>query len=66
MDFVATTDKTMEATVLESCSYCREMNTINVTFNSGKNEKGFMILILSTTSTTFKSDVSFGENFLSF
>ena len=43
-DFVATADhKRAVGTVLESCSCCREMNTVNDAFNSGTTAKGFTI-----------------------
>ena len=43
-DFVAAADhKRAVGTVLESCSCCREMNTVNVAFNLGTTAKGFTI-----------------------
>ena len=45
-DFVATADhKRAVGTVLESCSCCREMNTVNDAFNSGTTAKGFTIML---------------------
>ena len=45
-DFVATADhKRAVGTVLESCSCCREMKTVNVAFNSGTTANGFTIML---------------------
>ena len=48
-DFVATADHERAIdTVLESCSYCRKMNTINVASTLGTTEKVFTIMLQAT------------------
>ena len=48
-DFVATADhKRAIGTILESCSYCRKMNTVDVASTLGTTGKVFTIMLHAT------------------